>query len=136
MLAFSAVLLNAQIPFVEYKVVPNYQVNSQGVIVPVENRYSNPHPIKVNEKNKFLTIGGYTITTNGKLKRIKIKVNKISSYGIEYAYIRGVQSLNPNIWNECNTQAEKVDEYTDNEFISNNFEWKVNTAFGVIYFNL
>lgn len=128
--------LKAQIPFVEYQAVPNYQVNAQGNLVPIESGTPLFQYNKTNKQGAFPIIGGYTIMQNGKLKRIKIKVNRTIVNGIEYTYLRGVQTQNPSMWNECNTQAVKIDEYTDNEIVVNNFEWKAdNTIYGTIYFN-
>lgn len=133
---FCTCILRAQVPFVEYKVVPNYQVNAQGVLVPIESGMNILQNNQIKKQGDFPIIGGYTITQNGKLKRVKIKVNLATYNGINYAYLRGVQTQNPNIWNECNVQAIKIDEYADSEFIVNNFEWKVDNAiYGTIYFN-
>lgn len=130
-------IATAQIPFVEYQAVPDYQVNSQGALVPIESSTPLFQNNRTTKQGNFATIGGYTVTQSGKMKRVKIRVNHIILNGIEYAYLRGVQTQNPNMWSECNTPAVKVDEYSDSEFIVNNFEWKVDNAqYGTIYFNI
>lgn len=129
--------LKAQIPFVEYQAVPNYQVNAQGAVVPIEIISPFSHTDNSNKQQKYSIIGGYTITPNGNLKRVKIQVNGVSnSFGGLIVYLRGTFNSTHSIWNTCNTQAVKVDEYIDGEYLSNNFEWKVDSyAYGTIYFN-
>lgn len=134
----STLNINAQVPFVYYEPVPNYQVNPQGVIVPIEsNPFGNNVSKPTKQKTTFPIVGGYTKDSNGKLKRVKIQVNSQSSFlGGVSVYLRGTYNPIYSIWQPCNTQATKVDEYMDGEFISNNFEWKVSSiAYGTIYFN-
>ncbi len=126
----------AQVPFVHYEPVPSYQVNSEGKVVPLEttNQFRNNNGVSI--KDRFSTIGGYTIISSGQLKRVKIKVNPSSSLGMESIYLRAVYNSYTNMWFNCNTQATKVDAYSDTEFIVNNFEWKVESPnSGIIYFN-
>lgn len=126
----------AQVPFVEYKVVPNYQINTQGNLVPIENISNFQSGRKLDSTQQFTTICGYTITPNGKMKRIKIRVNSAESNGITHTFLREVFNSTSNSWFKCNTMVFGVDEQLDGEFISNNFEWKVeNPYYGTIYFN-
>ena len=53
-------------------------------------------------------------------------------------YVRAVldRSLYRESWRDCNNRAIRVNELSDNEFVVNNFEWKVeHSAIGTIYFN-
>jgi len=74
------------------------------------------------------------------LKRTKIKINLEKSYfGEIEIYVRAVldRSQYRESWISCNNKAFKVNASFDNEFIVNNFEWKVGTTttLGTIYFN-
>lgn len=136
---FLSVTIYAQVPFVHYEVVPNYQVNSQGVIEPIQGNpfQQNNTANSRNAKPQYPVIGAYFVDSNNNLKRIKIQVNSVSdSFGKATIYLRGTYNSTHSMWNPCNTQAVKVDEYMDNEFVVNNFEWKVdNAVYGTIYFN-
>lgn len=139
-LCFCSLASMGQVNFTEYITVPTPPIN-----VPTPslrgNTYQQPQQQyqqnyqQPTQKQTFPTIGGYYIY-NGKLKRIKIRVNGVSNFGQASVYLRSVYDNTYNMWNDCNTQAYKVDEAFDGEYLANNFEWKVSTNFyGTIYFN-
>lgn len=136
---FLSVTIYAQVPFVHYEVVPKYQVNSHGLIEPIQgNPFQGNNTAKFrNAKPKYPVIGAYFVDSNNNLKRIKIQVNSVSdSFGEATIYLRGTYNSTHSTWNPCNTQAVKVDEYMDGEYLSNNFEWKANSyIYGTVYFN-
>lgn len=137
-LVFAVNLLGMdQIPFVQYEAVPNYQVTPQGGL---ESIPTDPFLQKNNnngKRNSYPVIGGYYIDSKYNLKRIKIQINEVSnSFGGGSIYLRGTYNNTYSVWIPCNTPASKVDSYMDGEFLTNNFEWKVDNAiYGTIYFN-
>lgn len=131
-------MICAQVPFVEYQVVPNYTFNTNGQIVPMSNTnpFGSTLQTKKNVNNNYTIIGAYYIDLNNRLKRIKIQVNSTSYLSIQSVFLRGVYNNDYNSWSVCNTLASKIDPYMDGEYLANNFEWKVNNAtYGTIYFN-
>lgn len=90
--------------------------------------------------NRFQTIAAYYYDSRTQnWKRTKIKVNVVnSSLGGIDIYVRGFldRSTYMDNWRDCNNRAFRVSNITDQEFIVNNFEWKVDrTDLGTIYFN-
>ena len=129
----------AQINFTEYITVERPPINvrqSQSNPFQMESmsqrRTTNQH---ATPKQSFPVVGGYYVN-NGNLKRIKIKVNSVSNLGQPSVYLRGVYDASYNMWNDCNTQAYRVEESLDGEYLANNFEWKASSlSYGTIYFN-
>ena len=127
-----------QVNFTEFITVPNYQVNSQGKLEPIQGSPFQQGSTyqRSTTKQTFPVVGGYYVDSNNKLKRVKIRVNGVSNLGQPSVYLRGVYNADYNMWNDCNTQAVKVVEVSDGEYLANNFEWKVSSQFyGTIYFN-
>lgn len=137
----------SQLPLVEYKPVivgksnsnssnEHTRSNSNGYFPNVPS-YSTPNR---STTQNYQTVGAYFYDTDSKsFKRTKIKINLTETYfGEIEIYLRGVldRSLYRESWRDCNNRAIRVNELLDNEFVVNNFEWKVErTIVGTIYFN-
>lgn len=136
----------SQIPLVEYKPVivgksnnnssnEHNQGNTNGYFPNVPS-YSTPNR---STTQNYQTVGAYFFDTSSQnFKRTKIKINFSESYfGETEIYVRAVLNRSSYIesWRDCNDIAIRVGAL-DEEFIVNNFEWKVeHTALGTIYFN-
>lgn len=137
----------SQLPLVEYKPVivgksnnnssnEHNQGNSNGYFPNVPS-YSTPNR---STTQNYQTVGAYVYDTSSQnWKRTKVKINLEESYTGEIEiYVRAVLD---NIsfrerWEDCNNRAIKVSRLSEsNEVILNNFEWKVQTRLGMIYFN-
>lgn len=71
-----------------------------------------------------------------RFKRIKIKVNATQSFAGVVVYLKYSYNSNYERWiPEGDAIASKVNAYIDGEELASNFEWKVNSSYGVIYFN-
>ena len=140
----------SQVPLVEYKPVivgrsngnnsnrnnEYNRENNNGYFTNVPS-YSTPNR---STTQNYQTLGAYVYDINSKsFKRTKIKINLEEAYSGEIEiYVRAVldRSLYRESWRDCNNRAIRVNELSDNEFVVNNFEWKVeHSAIGTIYFN-
>jgi len=151
-LAFATlpIVAYSQLPLVEYKpVIINRSNNSNNGNSYNEYNSNNngyfPNVPSYSTSNRsttqnYQTIGAYFFDANSQnFKRTKIKINLVKSYfGETEIYVRAIldRSLYRDSWIDCNDKAVLVNELLDNEFVVNNFEYKVeHTALGTIYFN-
>lgn len=142
-LAFTALstVAYSQVPLVEYKPVTVPRSNNSGTKIPDVPLYSMPNnSYQQSNQQSYQTVGAYVYDTSSQsFKRTKIKINLGESYSGEIEiYVRAVldRSLYRESWRDCNNRASRVNELLDNEFVVNNFEWKVErTIVGTIYFN-
>ena len=116
---FTSVFAFSQVPFVRY----------QSAEEVVKNRQED-QPV-------FQQTAGYYFDRSSQgFKRIKIKVNATSSFGLTSVYLRACYNSDTDQWFGLNTRAVKVSPYSDGKTLANNFEWKADAPYvGTIYFN-
>lgn len=122
--ALFSFIVYSQVPFVTYETVPN-------------NGKQSTYRQQQQSQPQYQTTAGYYYDNFTKdFKRIKIKINSISTYGQPQVYLKGIYNVQYNMWSDCNSQASKVNMQFDGETIANNFEWKAQVLnIGTIYFN-
>ena len=133
----------SQVPFVSYQSVPQPQYGtsssrSSNQYQREQPSYQQQQPIfQQQQQPSYQAAAGYYYDEYSKsVKRVKIKINSTSAYGLPQMYLRGLYDSQLNSWSDCNIQASKVSATFDGEYMANNFEWKVQVAnIGVIYFN-
>lgn len=121
-----AIFANAQIPFAEYHPVI---VDNKG------NRVITPS--KPKEEDNFKTIYAYYINDQGRFQKTKIKINEVSlPFGGTAVYVRAYYDVISNIWQQMNTRATEVNQYSyDSDIIKENFEYKCRVLSGkTVYF--
>ncbi|MCR6506242.1 hypothetical protein [Bacteroides muris (ex Fokt et al. 2023)] len=111
----------SQVPLVRYHLIYENE-NSQ-----TNNR----------QQQKYTTVAGYYYDSyTQRFKRIKIKVNSVNSFTGTIIYLKSIYLPEYERWmSEDGATASKVNAYLDGEDLANNFEWKINSSKGIIYFN-
>jgi hypothetical protein len=72
---------------------------------------------------EYRIVGGYYYDRFANAyKRVKIKINSVSSYGQSQVYLRGVFNSSFNAWTNDNTAASKINAMIDGVAIANEFE--------------
>lgn len=111
---------------------------SQVPLVTYRSIYENENSQINSQQQNYPTVAGYYYDNYAqRFKRIKIKINPVSSFTGTIIYLKAIYLPEYDRWmNQDGLVASKVNAYLDGESLASEFEWKVNsTTKGVIYFN-
>lgn len=123
------ILITCTLSAIAYSQVPLSRYHS---IYENENSQMNSQ-----QNQRYTTVAGYYYDNNTqRFKRAKIKINPTQSFTGTIIYLKATYLPEYERWmGEGDAVASKINPYIDGEDLANNFEWKVNSSRGVIYFN-